>query len=200
MSSSIHEPSAQVALHPTLQEYVLEHAPSSVKLHLGCGGHRLEGFINVDLYPYDETVPDSSRSGCRADAFADMRQLGLANDSVAEIFTAHTLEHFTRWDALDMLRDWWRMLRPAGVLVLETPDFARCILWLFHPKSWRRKLAQDMFYGNQWDRLDYETHRYVWSAREVKRTLCEIGFREVKVSHQTTTHYPGRDMRVVAVK
>ena len=32
------------------------------------------------------------------------------------------------------------------------------------------------FYGNQWSKLDYETHRYVWTKGEFKAVLEEIGF------------------------
>ncbi|MBD3676025.1 MAG: methyltransferase domain-containing protein [Planctomycetaceae bacterium] len=156
--------------------------------------------MNVDLYAYDPDKPDSSRSGCIADAVGDMRDLQLPDDTIDEIFTSHTLEHFTRWEAVDMLNDWLRMLKPGAKLVMETPDFTRCILWLFHPSSKKRQLALNMFYGNQWDRHDFETHRYVWSGREIKQTLEEIGYRDVVVGHRTWTHKRGRDMRIEARK
>ena len=184
----------------SLADYLDARGISAPKLHLGCGGQRWRDFINVDLHPHDERVTDTSRSGCVADVFADMRRLGLEDETVAEIFTSHTLEHFTRWEAIDMLGDWHRMLRTGGRLVIETPDFRRCVLWLFHPRRNKRRLARRMFYGNQWNRIDYETHRYVWSSREIRAVLAQIGFSRVVVTHQTETHYPGRDMRIDARK
>lgn len=172
----------------------------AVRLHLGCGGMRWRDFLNVDLHPHPEGRKDSSRSGCVADVFADMRHLGLPDDSVDEIFTSHTVDHFVRWEAVDMLADWHRMLKPGGLLVMEMADFVRCILWLFLPGRCKHSLALSQFYGNQWDRLDFETHRYLWSAREMKRELLEIGFSRVTVSHRTWTHYSGRDMHVCAWK
>ena len=184
-----------------LADYLETHAPSPLRLHLACGGVRLRGFVNVDLHPHDPTTSDTSRSGCVADALADIRQLDLANDSVDEMFCSHALEHFVRWEALAMLEDWHRMLKHGGRLVIETPDFWRCVFWLFHPRAARRRVARNQFYGNQWDRLHYETHRYVWSGRELCRALRhDVGFRSVTLSHRTQTHYPGRDMRVTAVK
>jgi SAM-dependent methyltransferase len=172
-----------------------------VMLHLGCGGIKLKGYINIDKYPHDPAVSDSSRSGCEADIFADIRCLGLLPKTVDEIYCSHVLDHFVRWEAVDMLRDWHRALKDGGKLIMEMADFTRCVLWLFHPLRSRRKLALSQFYGNQWDRIDYETHRYVWGSREIRRLLSdELGFSDVSVSHRTQTHYPGRDMRIVATR
>jgi len=183
-----------------LGAYLATKNPAKVKLHLGCGGMRWQDFINVDKNPHDHSTPDSSRSGCVADVFADMSALGLPDNSIDEIFTSHTVDHFTRWAAIDMLRDWHRMLRPGGVAVIEVADFVRCVLWLAHPNREKRQAARNQFYGNQWDRLEYETHRYLWSSSELVGVLQEIGFRKVTCSHATLTHYPGRDMHVEAFK
>lgn len=183
-----------------LAELVASRKPDSVGLHLGCGGVRWKDFINVDFYPHDASVSDTSRSGCVADAFADIRRLGLPDESVDEIFTAHTFEHFPRWEAIDMLRDWYRMLRKGGTLIIETPDFWRCVLWLFHPSRTKRGLGRSQFYGNQWDKLDFETHRYVWSEREISEAASSAGFSFVRTTHRTETHYPGRDLRLEARK
>jgi predicted SAM-dependent methyltransferase len=183
-----------------LRARVADISDQPIRLHLGCGGVNLPDFINVDLHPHNPMNPDSSRDGCVADVLADMRQLGLDDDAVAEIQTFHTIDHFTRWECVDMLRDWHRMLRPGGRLVIEVADFTRCVLWLLHPLARRRRAARSQFYGNQWDRIEFETHRYVWSSREIRRELRSIGFALVKISHRTETHYPGRDMRIEAIK
>lgn len=183
-----------------LRRFIRSTRPELVKLHLGCGGVAWRDFINIDLHPADPGASDSSRGGCVADFLADMTELDLPNRSIGEIFTAHTIEHFTRWQTRDMLCDWHRMLIHGGRLCIETPDFWCCVLWLFHVRPAKRQLARTMFYGNQWDRLDYETHRYLFSLKELRSLLEEIGFRVIEASHRTETHYPGRDMRIVAEK
>ena len=184
---------------PSLNELYTD-SKTPLKLHLGCGGIAWKDFVNVDLFPFDPEKPDSSRSGCIADCYADMRSLKLPPNSVSEIFTSHTLEHFVKWEAIDMLSHWRELLVPGGFVTIETPDFVRCLFWLLHPLRSRRRLARNMFYGNQWDKIDFETHRYVWSSRELKRSLLGVGYSSVKISHRTKTHHPGRDMRVVAVR
>src|SRR5690349_11175688 len=169
----------------TLLDYIQDNNPSTVKLHLGSGAVRWQDFINVDLHPYDPSVQDTARTGCVADVFADMRSLGLPDETVDEIFTSHTVDHFTRWEAIDMFRDWHRMLKPGAKLVIEVADFVRCIVWLLHPNREKRQAALNQFYGNQWDRIDFETHRYVWSARELSGALRDVGFAHVSYSHAT---------------
>ncbi len=183
-----------------LADLVASRPGEPIKLHLGCGGIRYHDFINVDLYPAVEGVQDQSRSGCVADVFEDIRALGLPAETVDEIYCSHVVEHFVRWDALEMLKDWHRMMKKGGKLVIEMPSFWRCVAWLFHPSKTKRGLAKDQFYGNQWDKLDFETHRYVWGAKEIRKQLKQIGFGKVKVNHRTRTHHPGRDMRIVATK
>jgi predicted SAM-dependent methyltransferase len=184
----------------TLSEYIQKNNNLPIKLHLGCGGEKWKDFLNVDLNPAKPGEKDSSRNGCVAEVFADMRNLGLPDNCVDEIFTSHTIDHFTRWEGLDMIKDWLRMLKPGGRIVMEAADFRRCILWLFHPSKRKRYLARTQFYGNQWDRIEYETHRYLWSSNELRNELLKLGFSKVTVSHRTETHHPGRDMRVVAIK
>lgn len=184
----------------TLSEYIVEYSAASVKLNLGCGNVRWKDFINIDLYPHYKNQPDSSRNGCIADCYADIRKLGLDDCSVDEIFTSHTFEHFTKWEGIDLLKDWFRMLRPRGRLVVEMPDFWRCVLWLFHPSKLKRELGRTQFYGNQWDKHEFETHRYLWSIGEFTNTLREVGFTTINASHRTETHYSWRDMRVEALK
>ncbi len=183
-----------------LEQYIRTHIQGPVKLHLGCGGVRWKDFVNVDLHPAVEGQNDTSRSGCIADVFADIRRLDIPDETVDEIFCSHTVEHFTRWVALEMFDSWRKALRPGGKMVVEMPDFWRCVLWLFHPLPKKRRVARAQFYGNQWDRLDFETHRYLWTASEIRRELRDMGFSQVRVSHRTETHYPGRDMRVEAVR
>lgn len=185
----------------TIEQYLYQNNPTVVQLHLGCGGKKLPNYINIDQYPAIRNEVDSSRNGCDPDCLGDMKNLGLENLSVDSIFTSHTIDHFTRWDCIRMVRDWHRMLRMGGRCEIEVADFDKCVLWLFHPSKKKRELARTQFYGNQWDEIEYETHRYLWSGKELKKVLLEeIGFSSVSLSHRKSSHVPGRDMYVCATK
>ena len=53
----------------TVKEYITENNIKVVKLHLGCGGVKYADFINIDLYPSDQDIEDSSRDLCDADVY-----------------------------------------------------------------------------------------------------------------------------------
>ena len=64
----------------------------------------------------------------------------------------------------------------------------------------RLSKAFTQFYGNQWDKLEYEVHRYLWDRDEFCEEVEKAGF---KVNHQDAHpqyHVGNRDMRVVATK
>jgi predicted SAM-dependent methyltransferase len=82
-----------------------------LKLHLGCGNVYKEGWINIDL-------------GQKADLKLDLRRrLPLANNSATIIYGEHFFEHIDFQEpALDVLKDYFRILEPGGVLSLVVPD------------------------------------------------------------------------------
>ncbi len=90
-----------------------------LKLHLGCGEEYLDGYVNID-YPASE----HSVMRVKADRYADIRTLTYPDNSVDEIRMHHMFEHFERGEALQLLLRWRRWLKPGGILLIETPDFA----------------------------------------------------------------------------
>lgn len=79
-----------------------------VRLNLGAGLDRKEGWVSVDLYGEPDVRVDLSRD-----------RFPWADGTVSEILAAHVFEH---------LEDWWhalcecaRVLRPCGRLEIRTP-------------------------------------------------------------------------------
>ena len=147
------------------------------KLHVCCGGVKLDGYINVDKFPFE--AGDDSRSGCVADLMADVFEMPFANGTVSEIVLVHGLEHFTRYDGERLLRIFADLLTPDGVLYLEMPSrnpvlfltVVERLAALVAPRRpsnrFGRGLASAMLWGNQWAGFDYETHRYLWTPAEL---------------------------------
>ncbi|MDC0490310.1 methyltransferase domain-containing protein [Paracoccaceae bacterium] len=187
-------------------EFVEKKSLPEVNLHLGCGGDNIKGWVNLDLYDFDEA--DTSRSGSHYDIKMDIRQLDLPDNSADKILLVHVMEHFVRWEALKMIRHWYDKLKPGGVLIIETPDLDKCIEWYLKGKDAPHmqtplgtlNMGFTQFYGNQWSEIDFETHRYVWTKPELKRVQLEVGFSNVEISNEAKFHQAGRDLFSIAIK
>jgi predicted SAM-dependent methyltransferase len=140
-----------------------------MRLHLGSGTVRHEGWLNVDL------------DGADADLHLDLREpLPFESGSTEFIFNEHFIEHLTRADAVLFLRECRRVLAPAGVLRLSTPDLrflmeqylARDIdEWagLWEPATPCRMVNEGM---RLWG------HEFLYDADELALALREAGFAE----------------------
>jgi|GEM_PF-1765280 len=104
-------------------------------LNIGCGAHKLPGFVNIDR-----------ESG--ADLELDVT-LGLpfADGAVQGIFSEHFIGHLTRPQAIAFLRECRRVLCPGGVLRVATPDLEQTVG--DYQGDWRSRpwLAQ---FGYEW--------------------------------------------------
>jgi SAM-dependent methyltransferase len=87
-------------------------ADGDLRVNLGAGHIPLDGFVNVDI----REIPG-------IDVVASVDDLPFEDGSVAEIFSAHTLEHFPEEELRRRLLPYWtRLLRPGGTFRAVVPD------------------------------------------------------------------------------
>ena len=81
------------------------------KLHLGCGYHRLDGWMNIDLFetPMTDVL------------WNIMNPLPIEDNACRFIFHEHVLEHFNVNQGLFLLKECYRLLEPGGVLRVAMP-------------------------------------------------------------------------------
>ncbi len=85
---------------------------SPLLLELGSGRHGEAGFTHVDAVKVGNV-----------DIEADIRKLDwLENDFVDELYSAHVVEHVSYTEIDNLLREWYRVLRPGGKLTIKMPD------------------------------------------------------------------------------
>ncbi len=101
--------------------YLEDHA--QLKLQIGGGGRKLEGWLNTDLYP--------ARGVMRMDATA---RFPFPDATFAFIFSEQMIEHVDYVSAQRMLTECHRVLEPGGTLRIATPDL-RFLVELFR-KPW----------------------------------------------------------------
>lgn len=86
-----------------------------MKLNLGCQIHYFEGWTNVDIVPDDPNI--------KVDLIANASHLPtIEDDSVDFIYAGHLVEHFYPDTLPIALKEWWRVLKKGGRMVIVTPD------------------------------------------------------------------------------
>lgn len=161
-------------------------AATPIRLNIGAGSKIHEGWTSVGL-------EDHHAIQC------DVREIPVPDDYADEAMAIHVLEHLWRWDALDALKEWRRILKPGGRLIIEQPELFRvCRNILSNPSP--RLGIQGMF-GDPSGRNELMMHKWCWSESELKKELFAAGFSKVKIG---TPEFHGkrikRDMRLEATK
>jgi predicted SAM-dependent methyltransferase len=139
-----------------------------MKLHLGCGYKKLEGFINVDIRP---------ETNC--DIIDDVTNLKSFNDNSADmIYACHVLEHFGRHSYKDVLKRWTTVLKSGGTLRISVPDLLK-VSELHYNKKYPLKKLIGFLYGGQ----NYaENYHYIgFDFDMLKEDLEELGYKDVKM-------------------
>jgi predicted SAM-dependent methyltransferase len=76
-----------------------------MKLHVGCGKHKIPGWVNIDA------VKD-----CQPDLVHDLaRPLPYADLSADELKAEGVLEHFDKYMRYCIMADWARVLKVGGI-------------------------------------------------------------------------------------
>lgn len=177
---------------PTLDvSQVFASMDNPLKLHLGCGDIHKDGYVNMDV-----------RALSAVDLIGDIRELPFADNSVEIIETYHTFEHLPvclhanvdstygeKYKALiDVLKEWNRVLKKDGQLVIEVPDFDKVIEeYLTAPEEKRDELLLGV-YGSFRNNEESDYHR--WGANEyrLRYMLGKAGFRYIKFCEPQDYH------------
>lgn len=136
-----------------------------VKLHIGCGKRYIPGFIHIDIRKFPHI-----------DYVASVDKLNMFKDkSVDLIYSCCLLEHFKRYETENVLKEWYRVLKPGGILRLSVPDFEKLIE--VYLKYHDLKLVLGALVGRQ----DYpeNTHYMVFDFEILSELLKKVGFKRV---------------------
>ena len=138
-----------------------------MKLHLGCGDKKFEGYINVDI-----------RAEVNPDIIDDISVLEDFNDeSVELIYACHVLEHFGRHEYIDVLKKWHQKLKCGGTLRVSVPDIEGVIKKYNEGTPLRNLIG--FLYGGQNYKENY--HYIGFDFNTLSEDLKSIGFEDVRL-------------------
>ena len=90
----------------------MNEAKGSLRVHLGCGGRILPGWVNIDI---------SSEGG--ADMVCDLTKgIPLPDLKTDLIYSRDFLEHLDRFQVKNIMNECHRILKPGGAAVHEVPE------------------------------------------------------------------------------
>ncbi|HUU35189.1 MAG TPA: methyltransferase domain-containing protein [Vicinamibacterales bacterium] len=137
-----------------------QRAQTPCRLNLGAGAVELPGYESVDI-----------KTGTNAG------QLPHLANSVDEIVASHVLEHFSHRETQGVLKEWWRVLRPGGLLRVAVPN----IDWIVDAyKSEESGQAPVELYlmGGHVD--EHDVHKAIFNEQKLRILLSMAGFTDIK--------------------
>jgi predicted SAM-dependent methyltransferase len=156
-----------------------------IRLNVGSGERRLDGYICVDKYVQGEGIVQG-----------DMLALPYADGSVDEIFCSHALEHLSFADAPKALAEWLRVLRTGGTLTLVVPNMEWVAAAYLHGTD--RRLTRQLMWGNQ--QHEGEFHHNGWKPLDLVGDVQTAGFEVTDVRVLWTPEYSQESIIVEARK
>ena len=142
-----------------------------VKLHLGCGPRYLKGFIHIDL----DDLPHIDYPK------TDLSNLSMfADSSVDLIYTCGSFEYYDREEAVGVLQEWKRVLKPDGVLKISVPDF-NAVVQVYNKYNDLDGIGMlGPLYGKwQIQGNKHIYHKTIYDEKSLTFLLTTVGYRDI---------------------
>lgn len=164
----------------TIARY-LRTAPAP-KLQIGSGHNLLPGWLNTTLYPIEPGT-----------VFLDgRRSFPIATDALDYVFSEHVIEHLEFAEALCMLRECRRVLKPGGRIRIATPDLQQIVALYSNPDG------EDQEHYIRWIMRTFRAefgdfspvhainqsfhgwrHKFIYDEATLRQSLESAGFGEI---------------------
>ena len=121
---------------------------------------------------------------------SDIRfSLPFENNTVDFIYTSHTLEHMEHYEATEVLRNCYRILKKDAIIRIILPDLERMILKYNRDRDINDFLNR--FYGYERSKetkkdnlllkhFKHQPHQWMYDFKTLKSKLQKVGFQDIK--------------------
>jgi predicted SAM-dependent methyltransferase len=149
-----------------------------LKINYGCGETKLKGFVNVDI-----------EKKVKPDLVCDLRKhpFPFKPETIDIIQCIHNIEHIEQVHWPVIFGEFWRVLKPGGLLYLAYPEFERCAKNFLENHKGQRNFWRATLYGRQLYPGDY--HVVPMVTGEVVSYLSDAGFNNIKSTPEPSMPY-----------
>ena len=152
-----------------------------MNLNICSGPFPLRGYVNADMTPYPGT-----------DVVCDARALPFKPHSFGKVFFCHAIEHFTYDEAMQILRDIKKTLKPGGTVVIEGPDVVKSVVNCKDAAKSMQYIFGDI---NQIRKHPLYAHKWGYTGELLAREMVRMGYKITKVTEGRSHDRPERDYR-----
>ena len=160
-------------------------------------GGSAKDWINIEINPIEEML---TRPGAKdiVHGFPRVTICSISKtpfpDNFADfVYSHHSLEHVNIGDVVPTLKEWWRILKPGGLVNINVPDLlgnARKLVETDGNLLWSRRGERDEWesgytqilhaiYGDE--STPYQHHRTGFTPAYLRQLLSESGFAVGKI-------------------
>lgn len=129
---------------------------------------------------------------------ADLGKLPFPDNYADEARAIHVIEHFYAWEALGVMTEWVRVLKPGGQLAIECPSLTKMIKLADVPHVEPRYVYWGL-YGDPRHKRPDMCHRWAYTELSMVRLMAQAGLEDLQ-PERPQFHFPIRDMRIVGKK
>ena len=145
-----------------------------MKLNLGSGNSKREGYTNIDICSLNNV-----------DIVHDLEQIPypFENDSADEIYMSHSLEHISMHKVQSVLKECYRILQKDKHLIIIVPCI-ECAMkkFLAEPEETRWGYLIEYILGNQGkSQTGNQYHKSGFTPAYLKKLVETAGFKIIKL-------------------
>ena len=170
-----------------------------ILLDIGSGHVKHEGWTRVDRASTRQRgFHDLTQYELDPDIACDLRAIPLPDDHADGARAIHVIEHFYPWEALDLVKEWVRVIKPGAELAIECPSLEKVIALAQVPEVQPRFLHWPL-YGDPRHRDPDMMHKWAYTRPQLGKLMVQAGLENVR-PEPTQFHQAIRDMRMVGNK
>ena len=133
----------------------------------------------------------------------DIATLPFPDNYADAMIAVHVIEHFYPWEVTALLKEWLRVLKPGGHLILELPSMEKVFRYIANAMDRNLPMSPTFSFLPLWGDPKWRSvdmmHKWGYFFSTLRQELIKAGFSAVKLD-KPRYHFPQRDMRVTGFK